>query len=105
MSKIKWFNNIISFIIQYFMQPNYKSKICLLIMGAGLFLACKKTAFYPKPLASLRLIHAMMDPRSLKVNNNQRDSVRMYNARVFGVSLGKEDESLQVYAGQDLGKP
>jgi hypothetical protein len=83
----------------------YRGIACVLIVSSGLLVGCEKKSFHSQPLASLQVINAVVGGGNIKLNNNQRDSVRMYNAKVFGLAILDGKTSIRVWPTNEFAKP
>ncbi|MBB5440239.1 hypothetical protein HDC92_003939 [Pedobacter sp. AK017] len=62
-----------------------------LIIGLAIMASsCKKTETKSEPLASLNVITAVIGGGNVKLNTNERDSVKAHNWKTFGIVPGKE---------------
>lgn len=77
----------------------------LFIIITGLLVRCKKDTDRRQPMASLRIINALIDGGNVKLNANERDSVLMYNAKSFGLAIVNGEASVQVWPAPESGKP
>lgn len=71
------------------MKNLIKLTLAVFLLLAGL-VSCKKNEVSSEPLASLNVVTAVIGGGNLKLNTNVRDSVKEYNAKVFGIVPGKE---------------
>lgn len=75
----------------------------VIVQLSVLLVSCKKSMVDPKPLASLRVINAIVGSASVvKFNDNFRDSVRVYNAGIFRIVPG---ESVALYPSSNPTTP
>lgn len=77
----------------------------ILTIGTGLLIGCKKDSERNQPVASLRIINALIGGGNVKLNANERDSALRYNAKSFGLALVNNHASILVWPSGESGKP
>lgn len=78
--------------------------LCILSIWTLSSIGCKKEEGELQPVASIRSINALIDGGTVKLNTNERDSVRMYNSRVFGLALVNQEATIQILPTAAPGK-
>lgn len=77
----------------------------ILIISIGLFNGCKKDTDKDQPVASLRIINAIIGGGNAKLNSNERDSALRYNAKAFGLTIINGQASVLVWPTSGSSKP
>ncbi|MBO9571963.1 MAG: hypothetical protein J7497_07105 [Chitinophagaceae bacterium] len=60
-------------------------KLIVIILVFVFFNSCKKTEFTDMPIAALNVINATIDAGNIKLNTNERDSVKINNYKIFSI--------------------
>lgn len=74
------------------------------LLASGI-ISCKKNTPSYHSAVSLRVVNALINGSTLKLNSNERDSVLMYNIKSFSLAITNNESTVQIWPTSGGNKP